>query len=241
MATQNINIQPSTAELADLGNLWMKQVKLDLNCHNVGTIESFDPVFQTAKVSINYTKAYLKIDDVGNANVLPDVYPVLVDCPCIVVGGGSGYLSFPIEPGDECLVMFNDRDMDNWYSGSSNSITATGRLHAFTDAIVLVGLRSRANAIMGYDGEAVTLSYKGNKFKLAEDKLTVDLTPAPSSGVITFEYTSEGKLAIKNATAEFVAALVKLFDDVNTATAGGFPVLMPTYAVDILALKSFQE
>jgi hypothetical protein len=57
----------------------------------------------------------------------------------------------PIQEGDECLVLFNDRDMDNWYSGSSSSGVATPRLHSFSDGIILVGLSSLNNSWLVYD------------------------------------------------------------------------------------------
>src|ERR1700743_1822688 len=128
MTMPNINAVPNELHnLNDLWNFWKKQLKLEFNCHHIGTIQTFDPELQTAQATINYTKTFLQVDSIGNTNIATPDYPVLIDCPCIVLGGGGGYLSFPIEAGDECLILFNDRDMSNWYgTGSTSSPPPTG-------------------------------------------------------------------------------------------------------------------
>lgn len=242
---QNINVVPSEPELADLLNYWSKQIKLDLNCHHVGTIELFNPLTQTAQVSINYAKTRLQIDDVGDTTVTTSDYPILLDCPCVVYGGGTGYLSFPIAPGDECLVMFNDRDMDAWFAGSSSSAPETGRLHAFTDAIAMVGIRSLANVIPTYSSTSVVLDYLTNKIELSPTGLTItygtDSVTLNASG-ITANYAgntiqigptsitaamatgpnivlnSTGTVEVNNTTGELMTTLNALFQDIQTAT-----------------------
>lgn len=133
--------------LRDVLNLHTKEVMLALNCHAVGTIQSFDSSLQTAIISINYQKTVFNQNE--DAILMP--YPLLLDCPIIVLGGGNASLTFPISQGDECLVLFNDRDIDNWFSGSSTSGPATNRLHSISDAVAIVGLHSLNHSIEGYD------------------------------------------------------------------------------------------
>lgn len=150
--TQNINLIPSQDPgLRDALDYIKKELKLELNCHHIGTIKAFNPLVQTAVVSINYVKTFLQLEDTGLTSVTTQSYPILLDCPVICLGGGLASLTFPILPGDECLLLFNDRDFDNWYNGSSSSAPATPRLHAFSDAIALVGVRSLANSLPDYD------------------------------------------------------------------------------------------
>lgn len=238
--TQNINYIPNEPQLKDLMDYVSRDIKLSLNCHHVGTIESFDDLTQTAQVSINYTKTFLNIQDVGNTSVQSVNYPILASCPVMCLGGGLASMTFPITPGDECLVLFNDRDLDNWFNGSSNSPPATGRLHAFTDGIVLVGLRSLSNVLTNYNTSAPEIRMGGNKITLASDKAVVSL----STGV-TLELDSTGKLKISNLTGEFVSSLVQLFTDVQNATTntifGPQPLIMPTYPVDLAVLQSFKS
>lgn len=146
------NLTPNNPELRDLLDLFRKEIFLGLCCHHIGTIDSFDETQQTASVTINYKKTYFQFDQDSGvyAPVLVD-YPVLAQCPVICLGGGDAALTFPIKKGDECLILFNDRDLDNWFSGSSSSSNATGRLHAFSDGLILVGVRSTPNVLTSYD------------------------------------------------------------------------------------------
>lgn len=149
------NLFPQEPDLKDLLKIHAKDIFLNFNCHHIGTIQSFDSTNQTAQVTINYTNTFLTYDP-SSETYIPTAqsYPIVVDAPCIVLGGGGrngGSLTFPIAAGDECLLLFNDRDMDNWFSGNSGSPPATPRLHSFADGIALVGLRSMANVLTGYD------------------------------------------------------------------------------------------
>lgn len=152
------NLNPSDPSLIDLLNLFKKDIFLSLNCHHIGTIQSFDPSQQTASVTINYTKTFFEFNpQTGVYDSVVQNYPVSGECPVICLGGGGGALTFPIAKGDECLVLFNDRDMGNWFQGGAGSPNGTARLHSFADAIVLVGLRSIANVLTNYDMTRVAL------------------------------------------------------------------------------------
>lgn len=241
--TQNINIIPNNPTLKDLLDFTKKDILLSLNCHHIGTIQSFDPDLQVAQVSINYTKTFLQVDSVGNNSVTSTAYPTLLDCPVVCLGGGKGSLTFPIQAGDECLVIFNDRDLSNWFGGASGLPPNTGRLHAYTDAIALVGIRSLPNVLLDYDGANVSLNYGlentitlgsstavitigdntitlGNSsavIAVGENTITLgtDSAVVALTGGTSLELDATGKLKITNPTGEFVAALTQLFTDIQ--------------------------
>lgn len=150
---------PAEPQLKDVLDQLKKNVFLSLNCHHVGTIQSFDATHQTATVTINYKKTYYQLNPATQlyAPTLID-YPILIDCPVICLGGGPTALTFPIAAGDECLVLFNDRDLDNWFAGGAGTGTSTPRLHSFADAIILVGLRSMGHVLSNYDTVRAVLS-----------------------------------------------------------------------------------
>lgn len=143
---------PNEPSLKDLLDLHKKTIMLALSCHHIGTIQSFDATKQTATATINYKKTYYELNEQTRvyAAKLRD-YPILVDCPAIILGGGLSSLTFPITQGDECLVIFNDRDLDNWFQNGAGGPVGTPRLHSFSDAMVLVGVRSVGNVIADYD------------------------------------------------------------------------------------------
>lgn len=239
--TQNINVIPNEPGLQDLLVYYKKLTKLEINCHHVGTITAFDATNQTAQATINYTKTFLRVDEIGDTSVTPTNYAQLIDCPVVCLGGGGGSLTFPIVEGDECLVLFNDRDFDNWFSsGNSNAAPATPRAHGFSDAIILVGIRSIPNVITEYDTDAAAFRYLENGVRIYEDRVEITV----GDPAVVFILNSSGKLEITNATGEFVAALSQLFADIQAATTntvfGPQPLIMPTFVTDVAVFNSFK-
>lgn len=236
---QNINLIPTEPNLKDLLDFFKKQIKLELNCHHIGKIALFNPLNQTAQVNIVYTKTFSQVDDIGIQTVTTVNYPMLLECPVICLGGGDGSLTFPIETGDECLVLFNDRDIDTWFStGGSSSAPNTGRLHSFTDGIALVGIRSMPNVLTDYSSSAVTLTYGLNTIQIFETKVLISLSPTTS-----LEIDSTGVVKITNETGELLSTLANLFNDVQTGLVmtmlGPMPLVMPEFAEHYAILESF--
>lgn len=153
--------QPSLASLVEL---LQKNIMSVLNCHQVGEIVSFNASNQTAEVSVKMT---YKVND----KVLE--YPLLIDCPCVVLGGGKGRVTFPITAGDSCIVLFNDRDIDNWFSSGQTMPPRTERKHSFSDAIAIVGVRNMQNKITDYLTTGTELKYGDSTIKLESGKITI--------------------------------------------------------------------
>ena len=126
----------SDPQLTDLLNLVKKDIMISLNCHAIATVQSVNTTDQILTATINYNKTYFNDD--GTPYLVE--YPVLMDCPFIILGGGGAALTFPIAKGDECVILFNDRDIDNWFSGATSGPVASARLHSLSDGLALVGL-----------------------------------------------------------------------------------------------------
>lgn len=179
--SQSQNQLVAEPSLRDVLSLLKKEIMLELSCHHLGTIQTFDPGLQTATVSINYTKTYFEIDPkTGLYSPVQVEYTPLADCPCVILGGGPSSLTFPIAAGDQCLVIFNDRDFDDWFQGGAVGPVATSRLHAYTDAIALVGVRSKNHSLENYDttrtvwSNGTTLMALGNSLiKFQNDQHTL--------------------------------------------------------------------
>lgn len=149
----NQNLSPiKDPTLKDLLDLYQKQTLLNLNCMHLGTIQSFDATQQTVQVSINYKKTSFQFNEVNFTNdpVLSD-YPLTIEAPLVVLGGGLARITFPVAQGDQCLLLFNDRDIDNWFAGSLTSPNNTARLHSFADGIALIGPNNLSTIISDYD------------------------------------------------------------------------------------------
>lgn len=131
-------------DLLTLMELKIQDTLRSLNCHQVGTIQSFNAAKQTATVSLN-----IKLTVAGSVKE----YPLLVDVPVFVLGGGDRVVTIPIRKGDTCLILFNDRDMDNWFATGAPAIPSSGRLHDLSDGLALVGFRSAANPVANYSSQ----------------------------------------------------------------------------------------
>lgn len=231
--------------MQDLLNLFKKDIFLNFNSHHIGKIQLFNPLNQTSTVTINYKKTFFQSDPVTGVYgpTLVD-YPILAECPTICLGGGNGALTFPITTGDDCLIFFNDRDLDNWFQGSSSSANATPRLHSFSDGVVLVGLRSLNDVLLNYDSDGIALRTKDGltKIKIASDGTKITATVGPAMELVL---NADGTISITNGVDELISALIKLYQDIQTATTntllGPQPLLMPTFAVDLLKLETFQS
>ena len=120
-----------------------------MNCIQVGRIDSFNATNQTANVQIQVQRR------VNNQGQVAD-YPLLQDCPVVVLQGGGAYIDLPIAEGDYCLVLFNDRNIDTWWDTGNVVVPRNRRKHSLSDGIALVGINPRIE-VREIDGTAVRI------------------------------------------------------------------------------------
>ena len=98
-----------------------------LHCALPGTVVSFDAETQTAVIQ----PAVRTGSDVD--------LPLLRDVPVFMP------VSFEIQEGDACLVIFADRDIDSWFETGEAEVPPSGRMHSLSDGFAFVGFRTRGN------------------------------------------------------------------------------------------------
>lgn len=158
-----MNLQPNEPSLSDLLNLLKKEIFFDLFCHNLATVQSFNSTNQTVTATMNYPKTIFQLDEATKLyNPVQFDYPLLLDIPVMVLGGGGGNVTFPIAKGDQCLVLFNDRSIDNWFQSGQSGPLSSSRAHSFADGIALVGLNSLNTSIQNYDNSRAVLRKGAN-------------------------------------------------------------------------------
>ncbi|MDU5475922.1 Gp138 family membrane-puncturing spike protein [Pantoea sp.] len=118
-----------------------------------GIIQSFDPHTLTCTVQPALTGQVA--DTLGNFESAP--LPLLVDVPVVFPRGGGCTLTFPIQEGDECLVVFSDRCIDFWWQNGGVQEPVDPRQHDLSDAFALVGPMSQAQKISAVNMNAVEL------------------------------------------------------------------------------------
>lgn len=83
--------------------------------------------------------------------------PQLLDVPCFFPRAGGHCLTFPVKPGDECLVIFNDMCIDGWWQSGGVQTQIEVRRHDLSDAMALLGVTSVPRAVTEYSTDSVML------------------------------------------------------------------------------------
>ena len=126
-----------------------------INTAIAGTILSYSA--GRATVQPQGTKQY------EDGRTLP--YPVIYNVPIIFPtgDGGNAGITFPIKPGDGCLLIFSQ---DNMQTFLSKTKTDDQRHFQLSDAICIPGMYTGKFAAVESNGNDVTLANSGSKVML---------------------------------------------------------------------------
>ena len=97
-----------------------QDIMASMHCALPGTIVSFDAEAQTAVIQPAVSRM-----------------PLLRDVPVFMP------VSFEVQEGDACLVIFADCDIDAWFENGEVEVPASGRMHSLSDGFAFVGFRTR--------------------------------------------------------------------------------------------------
>lgn len=114
-----------------------------------GRVVSFDHDTQTAVV-----QPLIRLVKADGAGV--DL-PPLGDVPVQFPEAGGFAFTFPIEAGDEGLIVIADRCIDGWWQSGQPSDPMDFRLHDLSDGIFIAGINSLMNAIPDFDMDAIVM------------------------------------------------------------------------------------
>lgn len=118
-----------------------------------GIVQSFDPVAMTCQVQ-PAIQGKVRSED-GTITLVN--LPMLLDCPVVFPHGGGCSMTFPIKPGDECLVVFSSRAIDLWWQSGGVQAPVEMRMHDLSDGFVLVGAYSQPKVLQNVSTVAVQL------------------------------------------------------------------------------------
>lgn len=239
---------PSEPSLADVLALTKKELMLGMSVHHIGTIRSFNSADQTANVTINYKKTFYSRANTGQYVPKLVDYPQLVNCPVVILAGGLGAFTAPIDEGDECLVLFNDRDMNNWFQGNANAGPNTPRLHSFSDALILVGVRSLAHSLANYDEVRICMRTRAGATVVGVNPsnnkiLLSNSAPTNSTTLRTILNTMIGHLQSLSSACAAITVTVAAAPGVSTVpiNAATFTGLSTSLGNDATALAALLE
>lgn len=151
----------------------------DLHTAFPARIISFNAAKQTAEVQPQIQRLF-KAEGQEEARSLPKI----INAPVWQPRAGGFAVTFPIKPGDDCLVVISERSLDNWFINGVEQQPNDKRLHHLSDAIVLVGMAPAPRALGSYDSsrmqmrneagdQAVSLAANGDIEIVSPTKITL--------------------------------------------------------------------
>lgn len=118
---------------------------IDLRVAAPGIIQSVDFTHQTCTVQLAVRERMNYDGELQWTDI-----PVLPDVPFFIYSGGGYCVTLPVQPGDECLVIFGDNCMDAWWQSGGVQNQVEMRRHDLSDGFAIVGFRSQPNTVSGY-------------------------------------------------------------------------------------------
>lgn len=117
-----------------------------IRCALPGIVRSFHETDQTVSVQLAIRE---KVRNENGTGYTEQAVPVLEDVPLLTPRAGGWSLLFPVQEGDECLVVFCDRCIDAWWQNGGVQSQAESRSHDYSDAIAILGPWSKPRRISG--------------------------------------------------------------------------------------------
>nr|DAN20218.1 MAG TPA: baseplate component [Caudoviricetes sp.] len=101
--------------------------------------------------------------------------PKLIHVPFFIYSGGGYTITMPIQPGDECLVVFADMCIDAWWQSGGIQNQIDRRRHDLSDGFAICGFKSQPNTVPGYSGSSVQIKSGGHTiFDITASKVTIN-------------------------------------------------------------------
>ncbi len=167
----------------------MSQVSDRLYVALPGKVEFYDPILQTVDVKPLLSKTIVD----QSAGEEKTELPVLPKVPVAFPRGGDFFMVLPISPGDNVLLVFCDRSIDDyWFSDGSRPMDQVDfRSHDISDAVAIPGFYPSIKPVL--DSSATSLV-------LGKDKKGKQIAVTPTSTVeITSNLQNVLTLALEGA------------------------------------------
>lgn len=222
MTIQNTPIVEQKAQ--DVLAALKRDVFFTMNCHKIGTIQKVDGSRRTLEVQVVFNRVA--------ADGTERPFPLLIDVPFVTIQGGGVALQVPVSAGDECLLLFSDRNIDAWFKEGGQAAPLDGRAHDASDALAIVGLNNLTSALPANptsEGRLISGTAKVGVLKDGSKAFLVQ-------GAAKVE-ADGGLVRIKNGATDLKTAIDGLIDVLEALTVQG-PSVYPLTSAAIAALDA---
>lgn len=172
-----------------------RQTAYETNCMRIGIVQNVYYDDLTVDVLIANKKTIsLNADGTQNVRDFPLIRAKIVYC--------NPFETFPISEGDECILLFSDREIENWFINGGVNPEGYPRMHALTDATAIFGIRSLPKMIQVLT-DALHLFYGASQLIMKDAETDINATTVNISGTSTINIDAvnvniNGKLTINN-------------------------------------------
>lgn len=197
-----------TLDLGQIIQLGVEKKLCDINIAMPCKIVSYNPTKNLAVVQPAFKRKYKQET---SANDIPPISNV----PVIFPRMGDAQLTFPVNPGDEGQLLFNQRSIDGWIDKGGELDPVDSRKFALSDAVFIPGLHSQSKPLVRKGAPTSTeLRYKDSYIEIKQDGNT-DINVKDSAFI---EIYNDGKFKIKNDSEELFTILSELLEILGTTT-----------------------
>lgn len=194
--------------LSDLLRSAIQSVLNDIHTCLPGRIESYDHATQKASV-LPLLSRRLRSGDVEER-------PVIANVPVVFPRSGGASLTFPVLPGDGCLLVFSERSIDLWLDQGGIVAPDDPRKFDLSDCIAIMGLYPFSEASPANNNTDVLLQYAGAEVRILQTG-AVQIN-APAGLQITGNVTVTGTV---NASGDVVGSGKSLSTHVHAGVTSG--------------------
>ena len=124
-----------------------------------GIIQAYDAATQTADVQIVVSRMTREDGTVQQIPILPNV-------PVVHPRSETAFIHMPIAPGDSVLIVFAERNIDDWRRNAKPGDAPDDRRHHYSDAIALVGMFPDTKPMVLDSGDATKLVIQSGDRKI---------------------------------------------------------------------------
>lgn len=183
------NYMTATPDLSAVIKYTNNSILQKLNCIKPAIVQSFDAESLTVNVQIA-EKKIIGINKDGTNKVAD--YPEIKAKICYA----CPFITYPIEQGQECLLLFSDREIESWFITGQAQTPSYTRMHSITDAFAIFGIRSIPQMIQ-IASDCLNLFYKNSNLQLKENNIVINTNKIMLGEISCIE---DGTYTITNGT-----------------------------------------
>lgn len=161
-------------EAKDTIKEWIRKGGENIHVSMIGKIESYNP--QTNRASITPVGTMTCPD--WQELPFPTIHNVPIQYPC--GNGGQSGCTFPVKPGDTCIIIFADHQIENFLSGEKSDDM---RNHSMNDAYAIPTLFSDSVPTLKSNPNDVCMFNNGSLVVLNSSSMTISLADGTSVSI----------------------------------------------------------